>query len=321
MLIFLSLLACSPDPTQASAPDMAVDVADSADARAPVSRTAATHVYSALPDVDGFVEIRAYREVAGELVWAGVPLVSEVIDDATTRNALPAVPPPLDRLDPADPVTYAITVRATDRRGNPSVYLGIAEPRLVYVPVDPPAGAVVGWNLAVNYGEDDVTWLPMTQVLNLDENLVGLDGLDLAGFTGLTVGPDSRIAVMSSVAGAPSVYDGPFRLDWGVSLAAPPPTAALEDIAFVGTALTVYTYEDVDGDGLLTTEPVTGEACAVGGAAVVTWYQHPRTLHAAMSLAQRGLRGGWGVGTLGEDGLVAVPSERHAALAIDTACE
>lgn len=269
--------------------------------------------------IDGFVELRAYREDKDGVVWTGRPMVTFELEAEGANLALPPVPPAMDRVDALTPVTYAISLRLADGRGRPGVYAGIAEARVVYMP-EAEGDAPKGWNIAVGYGEADEAWFPLSTMVYFGENLLGPDRLALGGITGLPTGPETRIVVLTDVPGAPPAYDGALARDWEVPLGRPPADEALEDEALGGTALTVYAYKDADGDGAFTTEPVSGEACSPFGPAVVTWYQPPRDLRAALGLASLGLRGGWGVGMLDEDGYRPLPRSLERALVLDEAC-
>jgi hypothetical protein len=323
MLPFLSLFSCALQTVDLPSTELDVDHDDlvgAHDVREAVS-SSPDQVLVRLPRaVDGFVELRAYRHDKGEVVWTGRPMSTFELGGERADLTLPIEPPALDRVGAETPVTYAISLRLTDRRGNPGVYVGVAEARVVYMPVATEAGPPKGWSLAVDHADGGVVSFPLSTLVYFGENLVGADTLDLAGFTHLRAGADSRVAVLTGVDDAPATYDGALTREWGVSLVTPPVLASWEDEALGGTALSVYTYEDIDGDGVLTTEEVTGEACSPFGPAIVTWYRYPHDLRAALTLVDRGLHAGWGVGTLGEDGYAPLPRGMERSLVIDAAC-
>jgi len=274
-----------------------------------------------LPTDEGFVEVRAYREEAGEVVWTGGTALSlRELEGPRAELGLPAVPPAVDRADLTSPVNYAITLRSTTGAGDPGDFVGLAEPRLVYIPMSPPAGAVVGWNIAVNLRRAHEAWFPLSQVVELEENLTGGASLTLGGASSLDLGPDSRLATLTEVEGSDALSDAALGRAWSVSLAAAPDASALGDSDHNGTAMSVYAYEDEDGDRAYTDDVITGELCTTNGPGVVTWYKPAAELETAMWLEKHGLRSGYGVGTIDDRGYTPVPVDQLGTLYLAKEC-
>jgi hypothetical protein len=274
-----------------------------------------------LPSGEGFVEVRAYREELGKVVWTGASALSlRELEGPRADLGLPLLPPAVDRVNLTSPVNYAISLRSATAAGYPGAFVGLAESRLVYIPKDPPAGAVIGWNIAANLHAAHETWLPLSRVVVFEENLTGGASLTLGGATDLPLGPDSRLASLTEVEGSAALSDAALGRTWSVSLAAAPDATALADTDHNGTALSIYAYEDEDGDRAYTDDGISGELCTPAGPGVITWYKPAGDLATAMWLDKHGLRSGYGVGTLDDRGYTPVPVDQLGTLYLAKEC-
>lgn len=337
MTVLLSLFACAPSEFFS-----ADDFADEADvpaiapaetiASAPLAgeREAASYTGAALLEIqlppgtsDGFLEVRAFRADGAEIDWVGRPLVLREIEGTREVVPLPIEAPRRDRLSADDPVVYAISHRAMDITGRPGVYLGVATTRLVHVRGEGPDGAVPGWNVVDGYGTGDDAWGGLDEVVYLDRNALASRTAELAGTSALEVTGSTHIVVaVSADPDAEVVLDRPAAEDWRLTLGASPSasvfgTADAEEGAPLGSELQLFTYQDLDGDGLRADAPVDGRVCAGGDPAVLTWYEPAHTLTEAFALIEVGVRGGWEIFRDGEDGLRRLSEDERESLIVD----
>jgi len=341
MLVLLSLFACTPSDVTGDLPQddgtattslTRPDIAELGDATRSGDREAASvgaaHIEVQLPPGtdDGWIEIRPYRADGTSIDWVGWALVTHEVEGTHETVSLPKDAPRRDRISSSEPVVYAIAYRVANAdTGAPGLYAGVAAPRLVHVRSDAPDGAVLGWNIAE--GADGVApdWYPVSETIHLDENILGTSVATLGGTSRVAITPDTRIAVTGNAdPHADEVLDQAASDVWSITLSGSPTSGtftrrgASDDP--VGTELYVFTYEDVDGDGLRGEAPADAGICAGAEPAVLTWFEPAANLESALQLARVGARGGWGLGRISGDGLDPVSDADRAALVFDRAC-
>lgn len=342
MLVLLSLFACSPSDATgevASASDTdgatfeqpapAELGANTLSGEREAAALAPVRVEVQLPagTTDGFLEVRPYRADGSHVEWVGRALVTHAVEGTFETLTLPAEAPRRDRLSAEEPVVYAIAFRhANARTGKPGVYAGVADTRLVHVRADAPDGAALGWNLAAGYDGDREAFLPVSETVDVEANVLAHASLTLAGESAFPLTADTRIAVsVGTDAGAEVLLDQPASEDWDLTVSGSPTTGIFttlgDDDAPVGTDLFVFAYEDTDGDGLRgPAAPVAG-ICSGAAPAVLSWYEPAHSLADALRLADHGVKGGWDVARLSERGAVGLTEAEQRDLVLDATCD
>jgi hypothetical protein len=271
---------------------------------------------------EGFLEIRGYGYGAeGELVVASPFVTLPVRADEEIPVHLPVAPPLSDAASGQKYATFAIALRAADSAGQPGDYIGLTDEQLVFA-TSAGDGVPAGWSLVENLGEEDEAWLTVDSGVALDASLVAEPALTLAGGSAGDVSPFTHLrAAASEAAGEASALDTPITASWSVSFAdAPPEAARLTDTLLDGAFLTVFTYEDVDGDEARTDETVEDRLCVGPRPAVVAWFAAPADLGGALALEKLGVRTGWELLSDGGDGLVPTTEADRSSLTLTMSC-
>ena len=342
MLVLLSFFACAPSDyfqpvseidAAGMAPDNSSLPADGAsfDGERTVASITPTILNVELPrEMEGFIEVRAYRtDEDGAVSWVGRALLREEIEGRRMSLVLPPDPPARDRTGFAGDIRYALVVRGVTASGAPGIYRGVSEASIVFVPGVIPEGAGTGWNVAFDYDSDAPDWHPTDETIYLDEGLVAPRAFELSGTSVAPLSGAARLVVATSDdPEAIIATDQPIDLDWNLVISGSGSAALAEAMstsgvgpAVPGLGFRVFAYDDLDGDGVRTGEPLAGEVCLDGGPTTVTWFEPATTLESALLLDKMGRRSGWDIVGFSEHGSFPVASEDRERLTLELGCD
>ena len=346
MLIISSFFACAPSDYFTPISDVdaeRIEVGDGSDLSSDRSLSGTRSAVDSTPvvldiqlprDMDGFIELRPYRlNEDGSVGWVGAALSSDAIEGARMSVVLPHTPPARDRLDLEKSVSYALTLRGMSAAETPSIYKGISEARIVFVGEETSEIGSPGWNVVVGFDGPHATstWLSPEDTVFLSENIVTPRTFVLSGTAATSVTSDTRLVIATSGdAEAIVLADKAIDPAWSVGVGGSGSSILAEvmgaseeggGLTPVGMGFRAFTYEDIDGDGMRTSEPISGEVCLDGEPTMVTWFEPATTLDAALRLAAIGRRAGWDLIGVREDGSFPAAREDRAALTLEVACD
>lgn len=283
-------------------------------------------VVSGTVDENAVVELRAFRETDDGMWTGGWPIASTSVaaGDFDATLSLPVRPPMRDRdtAAPYAPVVYAVSLRAVDSAGNPTVWLGLADAVLTYVKENPDTanGAQIGWNVA-EPGTVGPTYYPLAQGVEATENLVGLDEVTLGGSPGIAWAADMHIGLYNVRATTPPaapVYDQPSLEMWSMTVSLPPTQDAWVDHPLLeGGMYGLFAYQDTNASNSFTpgVESLAGAACWGNNPVAVGWLAEPLDLETAFFMRQVGVTAGWNVAW--DDGSHMVPVDPTAFTSLE----
>lgn len=187
-------------------------------------------------------------------------------------------------------------------------------------------GLVEGWNV-VRWGNlrdgarGDPAAVPVAR------NLGPVEELDLAGYALLTDGGDYGMVVWPATGdGDPLAVLDDERLaySWATHLDHVPPEdhfGLVDGVGLVGAEERVYAYLDRDHDDRFGgSDSLVYEACYGVASVRVAWFDVPTDAAAAVSLARRGLPGGWSAWVDGERGRHPLGADARDMVGIIPSC-